>query len=774
MTVLVAAAPTSEDCGVSQSDKIVITNNMDGGVSVPPKKSSSMPSSQGKSSGFQRGFLLGSKPSATKGKRRKRQEKPVDKTPIVGSPLASEPVNRLPQNSKTETTTNNNTTLLPQGLSSKLPETTGKHSVVEKGPEETASGTERASGKKKTKKKNNDSGWAKGFLTTNTGNSSKETTTRTKPKAKSATSGASKANQSSNTMGSGAAAKKKKDSGWAKGFLTNSKKKGNNHKTKTATDDQATKTKAKIPPVSVLEAKGLPTMSSASSSVAEVRPSIQSERTSQSSDWLLSIEESGTASEDQRTNLFFVTPTTPWDPTVARTSSEGPTTQNSRSLICVLGGNEDENTTDASLPLGNPDPLSSTGRQSISKPVQSPFISVVSNEEEDSSAGLSSSIFLQEVSATRKPRHEQSAAEEWPRVRHRSAPLQEVSNEQSNPKKGSLVVSSSIATIEAPADHKEPQTATTTAGVGIVAFQQELERLCAREMASSGSDTADGTGADRLEHVRMLSWTSEQRRCSWICLLRQHQKRQQKQQKLPTWGTELFETEYCNSNRQQPRQEEQQHRYDESTSSSITISLESILQSFGTAEDRVLALQAVQVIREYFLAWYQSQDEQEDELSEATTSRQAPLWTQGIPRLVPALCRLVRSAGNRRTRLAQTAWETSVLLVASFLRGYASASTEATTKTKSGSSGSDNGATRALLEQLQWLVQIQLIWQQAKEKKHKSGTATTKLRCLQGLERSAENMVSSMGKAPRGIVDDALSALINTTVADLETLLELK
>eukprot|EP00536_Pseudo-nitzschia_multiseries_P011561 jgi/Psemu1/308340/fgenesh1_kg.402_\ len=76
-------------------------------------------------------------------------------------------------------------------------------------------------------------------------------------------------------------------------------------------------------------------------------------------------------------------------------------------------------------------------------------------------------------------------------------------------------------------------------------------------------------------------------------------------------------------------------------------------------------------------------------------------------------------------------------------------------------------------EQLRWLVQVRLAWQEAKAENRNSVTARNKLKRLRGLEQSAGNMVSSIRKDAQGKSNNTSSAMIDAVVAELEILLEL-
>lgn len=316
-------------------------------------------------------------------------------------------------------------------------------------------------------------------------------------------------------------------------------------------------------------------------------------------------------------------------------------------------------------------------------------------------------------------------------------------------------------------------------------FQQEWECLFSNSSSKqrlspkhegdidTDRDVRDNNADDHcLQTIGMRSWTLERRRCAWIYLLqrRQHQSSQQQQQenkktssrenkgfvdRLQHWISELLDTEYCNNHLQQ--------QHDDNTKKYDKTPLESILQRFETEEERRMTFQAVLVVKEYFSQLYQCLEK--DDQSSATTQVEMQK-SQGIPRLLPLLVQLVRSAGNRRTRLAQTAWTTAILLVALRIRRYSSF---VTTMSSSSSLSRDLSANCCSLEQLQLLLQQQLIWQQSKKKK--TSSALEKIIRLQGLQQSSVNIASIIDTEPGELNPSSLSLLLTDVVTDLDTLI---
>jgi hypothetical protein len=193
--------------------------------------------------------------------------------------------------------------------------------------------------------------------------------------------------------------------------------------------------------------------------------------------------------------------------------------------------------------------------------------------------------------------------------------------------------------------------------------------------------------------------------------------------------------------------------------------LESILRSVETEEDRRLAYQAVLVIQEHYtyrrryLVSLQNNNRNNDALKKKNNSNNIEIINkellfseegskqqQGMTQqLIPLIIDLVMNTSDgRRTRMAQIAWETAILLMTFRIRHYCCNNPieENNSGSLSSSSSSQNNAAPSLLllesllpmsfwEQMQSLIQRQIMWKQSKKKKKTNDIKINQLRDLE-------------------------------------------
>jgi len=247
--------------------------------------------------------------------------------------------------------------------------------------------------------------------------------------------------------------------------------------------------------------------------------------------------------------------------------------------------------------------------------------------------------------------------------------------------------------------------------------------------------------SDRHDTVDLLqSGTVEYRLCAWQYLLQQRQRRQQQQKhrikncsenndldaKIQELFSKLFDAEYCHC-------EWQQHATtipycDEIDNADSSYPLESILERVNTDQDRKIAFQAVLLIQDYFTLRYQGTKREHNSMNNATNQAKMKICR----RLIPLFVRLAVASSNRRTLLAQTAWETAILLLAFCIRSTFSASSSSST------SQPFFNLPPNFWGQLDLLLQQQLTWQQSKKKLN-----AAKINQLQEAKTKVETIVDN-------------------------------
>jgi len=541
----------------------------------------------------------------------------------------------------------------------------------------------------------------------------------------------------------------KKDSGWAKGFLTNNKKiNGTAKGTKAKEVNNSGKSKAHAP-VTVRskdknlgwsrgfledknskrkekEIKGVTKRNllfDNSDSTDERRPILQTEdhpKVIRSSDSLLSIDE-----DDGRFNRHSAQTFAPLNTISNNTSLAGSTT----SLISVISeGRDIENVASSTslVQLQQASTLSCNEGASkgnvkgsttlTTKSLITPLISIV--KEQDCAEEKPSTVFIKEDSTTRNRSYESERAD---RLGSRDEQLSshpdnrtclstENFEDESTYQKSRMVVSSVVATDPSnKKDIKREDSDITTKMCGndnnILRLQQELERFFTKNSESGDNDD--------LQTLFMRFRTLEQRRYAWIYLLQQEQLRHKHRIKggreKNHWDDrirQLFDTEYFYRFQQQHETIVHPNKCDDVD---IESPFESILRCVETENDRGIVFQIVVIIKDFTIRYREKGlcQHRKPILLSSRKDTEARSQAETIRRLMLLFARLTQlsTSGVRRTKLVQSAWEAAVLLFSFCIR-------------ESSRMPSLSSLLPSLLEssgeQVDSLLGQQLIWQQSK------------------------------------------------------------
>ena len=520
-----------------------------------------------------------------------------------------------------------------------------------------------------------DSGWAKGFLTS-------------KPERKSiATEKYKKVGNSKKPNPS-----IRSDSGWSKGFLTNQNTNKKGKKTKDGTKrNESVKLHA----------------SERGRSQSQARNNDQ-KKIQTSSNLLLSV---GDDSDDdiQYRNVGKIISPAKSAPTIA------PTDKDKNPLISVISDGS-TNETVLSQPdrndNGNDENRKGTSTDLSTKSFISPLISIRKNdgyEEEENS----SSILFKEVSTTRM--HNQEG--------RKNDKVQDEAEEKSQSQQTQQAVST-IISADVPIKRDKQGVSSlkddrSSNGKSILEIQVELERLFSG--STKGSQLNDSEAAI---HTQLR--TLEHRRYAWIYVLQQRQ--QQHTNRKNYRLKKIMEGNVCDYQIQALFNGE--FFSDNDLDADGEISLEPIFLQVETELERRRALEAMSMIQEYFVFRHKEQqgDRQDDIQRSSTKMAVAYLQAKGVKRVIRLFLRLANlSLEKRRTILAQTAWETSILLLCFCIR-ESSRIQQLTV----------DAIPTTLLQNLDLLLQQQLAWQKSKTKQNEG-----KVVQLQEIKREADNFLSA-------------------------------
>ncbi len=517
-----------------------------------------------------------------------------------------------------------------------------------------------ASGKK-------DSGWAKGFLTSK--QESKSTATKKSRKV----GDSKKPNPPVET-----------NSGWSKGFLTNKNTSKKGKKTKDGTKRNKS-----------MKLHASETERGRSQSQARNN---DKKKTQASGNLLLSIGDDCNDDVQCRNAGMTISPAK-IAPTIA------PTNEDRSQLISVIfDGSANETAPN------QPDPGQSelildcnenenegnrkgTSTNFSTKSFISPLISITKKdgygEEENSS-----SILIKEVSTTRI--HNQKS--------RKNDKLRDGTEEKSNsPQKHHSVSTISSANMPIKSDKQGVSSLKGDSGgnyKGILEIQLESERLFSGSTKGSQVNDSEATIHTQLR-------TLEHRRYAWIYVLQQRQ--QQHANRKNCRLKKSMEENVCDYQLQALFDIE--FFSDNDINADGEISLEPVLLRLETESERRRALEAVLMIQEYFVFRHKEQerDRQHDVERSSRKTTGANLQAKGVKRVIRLFVRLTdMSLENRRTILAQTAWETSILLLCFCIRRESSKKQQLTVGV----------APTILWENLDSLLQQQLKWQKSKTKQN--------------------------------------------------------
>jgi hypothetical protein len=549
-----------------------------------------------------------------------------------------------------------------------------------------------------------DSGWAKGFLTNESKKEKRTTTATATVSAVGVTQSKGSNARKSKARSSVATPSKKKDLGWSKGFLTNTNI--NNRKKETKIENETkrnllddTNRDSKI------ERQRKEQTSPKGNYPKAVRRSCS----------LLSIDDNDNDGYRCSKNAAQIIAPANTSPKTVLTTRPGDT----KPLISVVF---EESSNDTTKSPDSPQQLDQDSTVEINKrrrnsnvegattmfatkSLITPLISIVGEKEDGEEK--SSSIFFKEVSTTRKSNHGRSEIAE----------LMGVPEEERcySPDEGHSV------SMENMKDEKKEELSGATfnndndSNSNILKFQQELERLFSRPL--KGSDDKD-----ELQTIRMRFKTPEHRRYAWTYVLQQRQQQQVRQKRrienvretneCDGRIRELFDAEYFHHR-------QQQHEItinDYGNNDEAESPLESILRCVETDEERRMSLQAVLLILEYFSFRYKEQEQHPKHkipLRSSKNSILANVQAERIRRLMPLVVQLTRlSSSDRRTRLVQISWETAILLVSFCIREFL----RVVPPSSSLFDNSSSTLSVTFWDQLDLLLHHQLIWQQSKTK----------------------------------------------------------
>lgn len=743
MATLVVARQKGQSSPPSESSRKCVgrtsTTTTSSSESSPLASLPKSASSRDNSSGFQRGFLLSKKATKAKGSRGRGQAQ------TLTDPLPS----KLSMSTATTTIPGTKPSVSPSASALPLvgPTTTAATASVQ---QKESSSTKKAKPQtplvERTSEKK-DSGWAKGFLTND---SKKKTTTATATaSAVGVTPSKGSKAQKYKARTPVAVPSKKKDLGWSKGFLTNTNINKKKKKKEKKIEDE---TKRNLLDDNISDSKIERQRKGQKSPIGDYP------KAARRSDLLLSIDDDDRCS---RKTAQIIAPANT-SPKTTLTS-----TGNTKPLISVVFEESANETVKSQDPLQQLDQDSGVDRNErgstgnvegattifATKSLITPLISIVGEEEEEEDGEeKSSSIFFKEVSTTRKSNHKRSEKAELLGV-----PEEELSY---YPDKGNSLSTENMK------DEKKEELSNLTFrnddgdNSNILKFQQELEHLFSRPLKECDDN-------DELRTIRMRFRTPEHRRYAWTYILQQRQKHKRKSvretHECDGMIRELFDAEYFHHR-------QQQHEIiidDYGNNDDVESPLESILRCMETEEDRRMTLQAVLLIQEYFSFRYKEQERHPQHKIPPRSSRNgtvANVQAERIRQLMPLVVQLTRlSSSDRRTRLVQTVWETAILLVSFCIREFLRV-------VPISSSLFDNISTTLSVtfwEQLDLLLHHQLIWQQSKTKSN-----AVKITQLQEVRTKSKNILKYRNTRQEERLGASLESLLELVI-DLEKLIKL-
>lgn len=535
--------------------------------------------------------------------------------------------------------------------------------------------------------KKKDLGWATGFL-----NSKQER----KPTSTEKSRNVSTSKKSKPSI--------KTDSGWSKGFLTNNNTTKQGKKTKDGT-------KRNEP------AKLYASETERGQSKSESRSVNQA-----SSDVLLAIGD-GDGGDFQYKNVGKMISPIKIAPTTAPTN-------NDRSPLISVIFDQSANETDSGATGieeldfnadSNKNPFEGnregTSADFATKSVITPLISIRKDEEGCDEEEDSSPIFLKEVSTTRILKYKEGESAELPDS------TEEKTSSQLNHKPIFTTSSSDLSIkrdtqghnmVSSPKDDKDSDCKS------ILEIQLQLESLLSGSTKISQPNDFEAKIQSQLK-------TLDHRRPAWIYLLQQRQQRQhnRRKQRLKNSMEQyecdyrirvLFDFEFWSDN-------------DGTTDSEI--GLESVLVRLETESERRMALEVLLMIQEYFV--FRHKEQERDRQSEVQRSSRKTIahkmQAKAIERVIQLFIRVANLAlENRRTMLAQTAWETSILMSCFCIR-----------KGSELPQSEIGVAPTTVWATLDSLLQQQLAWQKSKTKQNKG-----KIDQLQEIRVDSNNVLKGL------------------------------
>mmetsp|Transcript_6077 Transcript_6077/g.14717 ORF Transcript_6077/g.14717 Transcript_6077/m.14717 type:complete len:709 (-) Transcript_6077:78-2204(-) len=701
-------------------------------------------SSRDDSGGFQRGFLLDKATRAKGSKGRVQSRKPSKSSPL---------------NSPGATSISEKKTASSQRLAASQPIAESATSAVKSRQSHTYKVQQNPQVARAPNKK--DSGLTKGFL-------------RNKPEKKATATAVGKIHKKDNygaksTVRSPVAVPSKgKDSGWTKGFLTNKK---TNKKDKKIKDETTIKFVDNTHDSKVVTGQ--------KDQPSPTRNDRKAARSS-TSNILLSIDDN-VDDRCSRNSAPMIVP--------AKQSAMTALSCNWKPLISVVFDeitNEMDSSPDVPHPLQRGEVTGDRGKSGVegntessttnfvTKSLITPLISIM-KEDKDCEEEEASSIFVKEVSTTRKLDHRRGDLDKSQGVteeEHSFSPLtiyalktENVISESFH--SNSTIGSTSGSTDASPPNYEEENGTASSLGNGdksndnenILGLQQELEHLFLRApKVPQWKEHSDQHEYDYSQALIAQLKTPEHRRYAWMYLLQQRQQEQYRQKYRIQSRSErndcdlriraLFNVQFFYH---------RQKCNEAITNIDSESPLESILRCVDTELDRSMALQSVLVIQEYFVFLYKEHDRhQQHDTPKRVVFNAKEECIQRIEPLFVCLTRL--SSEKRRTWLVQTAWETAILLFCFCIRecwGLRPPSL------------SPSCASLAIFgEKLDTLLHQQLIWQESKTKLN-----AAKIFQLKKIRTKSKNIFEDRKSQQDGL--NSSSALLREFVLDLGTLIDL-
>ncbi len=653
--------------------------------------------------------------------------------------------------SKRQVSSRKSTNALPSNSSERI-ERSERGPASSRVPEDLNPGAEsfspgvKSNGSKKTRStrpsEQKDSGWAKGFLTNKKAKKTKKAIVGEKLE---------KHNHDNHSKVQNPAVERSKckESGWSKGFL-NKNMNNNQKKNKVATKENILCNVYDSARVREQKDQSLPT---------------EKARKTTRSNILLSIDD---VPQDR-----FCNTATPIIATAKKTPIST-ATSSTKPLIRVIsedGANEAVARPTIPHPLGR---NASTDESGVgfnvttttnfeTKSLMAPLISIM-KEDQDGGDGKASSILVHEVSTTRRLDHRRGDRGTSLNIRekeeHSHSPSTASGASNTNDVKGKIhyhktLISSSIESTDLLHKNNNEKQGTISNpkngeygndDINILGLQQDLERLFSR--ASKDPQRNNLHEHDYLQTVATKLKSPELRRYAWTYLLQQKQQeqfREKSRRKNMEEGNgcdfriqALFDAEFSS-----------QLRISNESITSIDVEgpLESILKCVETDVDRRMALQAVLIIQEYFLFRYQEQQQHKQDAT--PKGPEFNVCIESLQQVLPLfVCLAGMSKEVRRTRLVQTAWETAILLCCFCIR-----------RSLGLQPSSSWTLPRKLWKELDSLLHQQVTWQESKTKVNAAKVAqlnNVRMKFNNVLEESTAQQVelnSSLGKCQEIVVD---------------------